>query len=205
MNVKEFNQQMKERGDYAQTNLYSVQITKPAGVAFYHGTEKSITTNDLAYRAKSVTLPGKSLGTIEARRFGPVFKVANDLIVDTVAISFVCSPNHLEHRFFEGWISAIMGRVKETDRQKYTLSYYDTYVGAVDIIPLNRQGQEDTVHVTLEEAYPTNVGPIEFAWGESSEVASFNVTFSFRDYVWSGKTEDTWLKAGNSKLLQDAT
>ena len=200
MNIKEFNQQMKERGDYARTNLYSVQITKPAGMAFYHGTEKAITTNDLAYRAKSVSLPGKSLGTIEARRFGPVFKVANDLIVDTVAISFVCSPSHLEHRFFEGWISAIMGRVKEKDpskpkRQLYTLSYYDTYIGQMDIIPLGRNGKEDTVHVSLLEAYPTNVGPIEFAWGEGSEVASFNVTFSFRDYVWTGKTEDSWLKA----------
>lgn len=180
-------------GDYARTNMYSVQISKPPAMVFYNGSDKVVTTEDLAYRAKSVSLPGKSLGTIEARRFGPVFKVANDLIVDTVAISFVCSPSHLEHRFFEGWISAIMGRVPDAGRQDYTLSYYETYIGSVDIIPLDRKGKEDGVHVTLLEAYPTNVGPIALAWGESSEIATFDVTFSFRDYVWTGKGEDAWI------------
>ena len=198
MNIREFNKQMVN-GEYARTNLYSVQISMPPGIEFYHRTE-DVTTEDLAYRAKSVSLPGKSLGTIEARRFGPVFKVANDLIVDTVAISFVCSPSHLEHRFFEGWISAIMGRDAqwvEKKRQIYTLSYYDSYVGSVDIIPLKRGFtiEEDTAHVTLLEAYPTNVGPIAFAWGESSEVASFDVTFSFRDYIWTAKGEDNWLNS----------
>ena len=191
MNIKEFNQQMKQ-GDYARSNMYSVQISKPIGLEFYHGTEKHITTKDLSYRAKSVSLPGKSVGTIEARRFGPVFKVANDLIVDTVAMSFICSPSHLEHRFFEGWISAIIGRTPDVLRQIYTLSYYESYIGSVDIIPLDRNGKEDSAHVTLLEAYPTNVGPIALAWGESSEIATFDVTFSFRDYVWTGKGEEPW-------------
>ena len=150
----------------------------------------------LSYMAKTVTLPGKSLGTIDAKRFGPIYKVANDLIIDTVSMTFNCSADYKEHKFFEGWIAGIMGAVQTGTgstvggiRQLYTLSYYYDYVGQVNIIPLDRQGGA-AAQVTLMEAYPTNVGPIEFAWGDTGEIANFTVTWSFKD--WNYTDTDGW-------------
>tara|TARA_B110000881_G_C18483463_1_gene467833 strand:+ start:376 stop:1008 length:633 start_codon:yes stop_codon:yes gene_type:complete len=200
MEIKDFNNQML-LGDYARTNLFTVQIYAPAKLGkFYNGGDEA-STQSLAYRVKNVSLPGKTLGTIEARRFGPVFKVANDLIVDTVAMTVICSTDYREHRFFEGWIAAALGRGMDETRQIYTLSYYESYVSSVDIIPLEKEISKETgsiaekaAHVTLIEAYPTNVGPIEMAWGDASEIATFTVTFSFRDFIWTGKGEKPWVQ-----------
>ncbi len=193
MNVSEFNHHIKS-GDLARNNLYSIEIFMPRGHKaafgeFYTGAD-DVGTQFLSYMAKTVTIPGKSIGTIEAKRFGPVYKVANDMIVDTVSMTFMCSGDYKEHQFFEGWISGIMGAVKpgtgnksgpSPNRQLYTLSYYNDYIGAVNIIPLDRQGGA-AANITLLEAYPTNVGPIEMAWGDAGEVANFTVTWSFRDW-----------------------
>jgi len=204
MEVSAFNKVIGSTGDFARNNLYSIEVYMPRGHdgmgmtggngyfgKFYTGAdEEKGGAQFLSYKAKQVSVPGKSLGTIDVKRFGPVFKVANDLIVDTVSMTFMCGESYAEHRFFDGWLSGIMGQVKHgtgvskggtSHRQIYTLSYYHDYVSEVRIIPLDRQGGA-IANIVLIEAYPTNVGPMEFTWGETGEVQQFTVTFSYRDW-----------------------
>ena len=126
-------------------------------------------TKFLSYKAKQVSIPGKTLGTIDAKRFGPIFKVANDLIIDTTTMTFMCGEDYAEHRFFDGWISSVIGQVKHgtgvsdlspkvDHRQVYTLSYYNDYVGMVRIIPLDRQGGA-IANVVLIENQPVLRNP----------------------------------------------
>ena len=201
MRVTDFNKIVSgESADLARNNLYSIEVYMPRGHGgefgnFYTRGDEFGIKEKLSYMAKSVTLPGKAVGTIPAKRFGPVYKVANDLIVDTVSMTFMCSADYQEHKFFDGWISGIMGQIHNPQtRQVYTLSYYYDYVGQVNIIPLDRRGTA-AAQVTLMDAYPTNVGPIEFAWGDAGEVATFTVEWSFYDWNhtqpagWSADTD----------------
>ncbi len=187
MRVSEFNNIVSGKdGDLARNNLYSIEVYMPRGHGgefgnFYTRGDEAGIKEKLSYMAKSVTLPSKALGTIPAKRFGPVYKVANDLTIDTASMTFMCSEDYREHLFFDGWISGIMGQIHNPkDRQVYTLSYYYDYVGTVNIIPLDRQGGA-AAQVTLMEAYPTDIGAIEFAWG-AGDVATFTVTWSFKDW-----------------------
>ena len=188
MRVSDFNKIVSgEPAELARNNLYSIEVYMPQGHGgefgnFYTRGDEAGIKEKLSYMAKSVTLPSKALGTIPAKRFGPVYKVANDLTIDTASMTFMCSEDYREHLFFDGWISGIMGQIHNPkDRQVYTLSYYYDYVGQVNIIPLDRQGGA-VADIVLMEAYPTNVGPIEFAWGTAGEVANFQVTWSFKDW-----------------------
>jgi len=208
MQISDFNLllQAGRETDFQRPNLYSIEIGLPApgsatnGTGFFgkfYNMGDEGDTKGLSYMAKSVSVPGKSIGTIDAKRFGPVFKVANDMIVDTVSMTFMLSEDWREHKFFDGWVSGIMGHVKEgtgttvgKNRQLYTLSYYEEYVSSVSIIPLDRQGGA-VATIYLHEAYPTNVGPVEMAWGEAGEIATFNVTWSFRDW-FHVKPEGWW-------------
>jgi len=212
MRVSDFNKIVQGNDqDLARNNLYSIEVFMPRGHGgefgnFYTSGDKAGIKETLSYMAKTVTLPGKSIGTIDAKRFGPVYKVANDLIVDTVSMTFMSSADYKEHKFFDGWISGIMGQIKNPkSRQVYTLSYYYDYVGQVNIIPLDRQGGA-AAQITLMEAYPTNVGPIEFAWGDAGEVATFTVTWSFKDWNhtqtsgWSADTD----KSDDDFMMQES-
>jgi hypothetical protein len=204
MLISEFNEVIGAE-DLARNNLYSVEIYMPRGHKtmgtsgsggylgeFYTGADKEKGgTAFLSYKSKQVSLPGKSVGTIDGKRFGPIFKIANDLIVDTTTMIFMCGEDYAEHRFFDGWISAIVGQVKHATgtsigspkkhRQVYTLSYYYDYVGEVRIIPLDRQGGA-IANIVLMEAYPTTVGPIEYSWSSEGEIAQFTVTWAYKDW-----------------------
>ena len=223
MNVDEFNNVLGKESDLARNNLYSIEIYMPQGHKgmgatggstylgkFYNGADfEKGGTKFLSYKAKQVSIPGKTIGTIDAKRFGPIFKVANDLIIDTTTMTFMCGEDYAEHRFFDGWLSAIVGQVKhgtgnslgspKKHRQIYTLSYYLDYVGEVRIIPLDRQGGA-IANVVLIEAYPTNIGPIEYIWGESTEIATFTVTWAYKDWNHTDPGEGWW--ADSSEVAQ---
>ena len=202
MRVSEFNNIVGGTGDLARNNLYSIEIFPPAGAGnktrfgnFYTDPTLHGRTRSLSFMAKTVTLPGKSIGTIDAKRFGPIYKVANDLIFDTVSMTFMCSADYIEHKYFDGWLSGIMGYIEPGtgassggNRQLYTLSYYDDYIGQVNIIPLDRQGA-GAAQIALMQAYPQNVGPIEFAWSNAGEIANFTVTWAFKDWMHIGVDE----------------
>ena len=204
MQVSDFNVVMTG-DDFQRVNLFSVEIGMPNGQAvapppsaksnfgnFYNGADQGHIQKGLSYMAKSVSVPGKSIGTIDAKRFGPVYKVANDLIVDTVSMTFMLSEDWREHAFFDGWVSGIMGQVKKGtgstvmntggQRQLYTLSYYEDYVSTVKIIPLDRQGGRSST-ISLFEAWPSAIGPVEMSWGGEAEIATFNVTWAFKDWI----------------------
>ena len=196
MRISDFNKIVQGNDmDLARDNLYSIEVYMPRGHGgrfgkFYTGGDEAGIKEKLSYMAKSVTLPSKALGTIPAKRFGPVYKVANDLTIDTASMTFMCSEDYREHLFFDGWISGIMGQIDNPKtRQVYTLSYYNDYVGTVNIIPLDKQGGA-AAQVTLKEAYPTGVGPIEFKWGAAGQVATFTVTWSF--YDWNHTQTSGW-------------
>jgi hypothetical protein len=204
MNISELNEVIGGE-DFARNNMYSIEIYMPRGHKgmgtsggkgylgeFYTGADmEKGGAKFLSYKSKQVSLPGKSVGTIDGKRFGPVFKVANDLILDTTSMIFMCGEDYAEHRFFDGWLSAIIGQVKhgtghsqsspKKHRQVYTLSYYEDYVGQVNIIPLDRQGGA-IANVVLMEAYPSTVGPIEYTWGSEGEIAQFTVTWTYKDW-----------------------
>ena len=217
MQVSDFNQVIGGE-DFARNNMYSIEIYMPRGHdgmgmtdnkepgllgKFYTGAdEEKGGAKFLSYKAKQVSIPGKTLGTIDAKRFGPIFKVANDLIVDTTTMTFMCGEDYAEHRFFDGWISSVIGQVKHgtgvsdnspkiDHRQVYTLSYYHDYVGMVRIIPLDRQGGA-IANVVLIEAFPTNVGPIEYIWGSEGEIAQFTVTWTYRDWNHTDPEHGYW-------------
>ena len=206
MQVSDFNL-VVHGDDLAHNNLYSIEIGMPNGQGgeknyfggFYNEHDEAHLQKSLSYMAKNVTVPGKSIGTIDAKRFGPIYKVANDLIIDTISMTFMLSEDWREHKFFDGWISGIMGYVKPGtgastkntggNRQLYTLSYYSDYISTVNIIPLDRQGGRVPT-IQLRNAYPTNLGPVELAWGDAGEIATFNVTWSFQD--WNHVELDGW-------------
>jgi len=209
MQVSDFNSVMTG-DDFQRTNVYSVEIGMPNGHynnaasdgwfgKFYNNSDEGVVQKGLSYMAKNVSVPGKSIGTIDAKRFGPIYKVANDLIIDTITMTFMLSEDWREHLFFDGWISGIMGQVKEGtgtsvsntggNRQLYTLTYYDDYVSTVNIIPLDRQGGRAST-ISLYQAWPSAMGPVEMSWGGEAEIATFNVTWSFKD--WTHESTAGW-------------
>lgn len=198
MKVEDFNKQLKS-GDYARSNLYTMHFGHIASQKlFYREIARNLNIDDLSFMSKNVTLPAKSLGTLDVKRFGAAFKLANDVIVDTMTMTIICNSDMRERVFFENWMAFIGGRTlasKSTNssgggaEKIYRMAYYDDYVTSLFITMQNRR-KVNTYEVECFEAFPTNVGPVELAWGDSSETVSFTVTFAIRDWEATPTTDD---------------
>ena len=185
MNLINFVRGVKS-GDYARTNLFTVSFGEnvPKG---YTRLSRAFDHHDVSFTTKEVSLPGKQLGSETTKRFGTIFKVANDLIIDSVSMTIICNSDMRERIFFEGWLSSIAGRNQEgmldNDHAELgAMMYYNDYISEIIIKTLHRDGKA-AYAVKLMEAYPTAVSPIQLAWGDAGEVAQFQVTFAIRDWV----------------------
>lgn len=183
---------------YARNNLFSVELHTPHqnGVdKFYNGGSTGAAGpghHTLPLRIKTAQFPGKSLGTLDLKRFGPQFKIVNDVMFEPVTWTVMCSSDMREWQFFDGWMSFIHGTgvVSEVDKHKmWRPQYYDDYVGACTMRMLdksvNNEGDfNDTYGIAMFDVYPQSISAIEMSWGSEGQVAEFTVTMWYR--YWFG-------------------
>lgn len=93
---------------------------------------------------------------------------------EQTTLTFYLSENHYEYQFFEEW----MNRVYSNDNKR--LNYLDTYVEDIDIKQVDR-ANNTTYECTLIDAFPTNYSNIEYGYGLTDSVQTFNVLLSFYD------------------------
>lgn len=180
MDTGQFLKQLGPHNDYARNNLYDVKVYPPPNLGFYSGYEEA-DKEHLSMMIKAASIPAKSLGTLDTKRFGAIFKVANDVMVEGITLTVMCSKYNEEHKFFEGWMSAVYNYdVNDDAGPVYRMKYYNDYIGALTIQTYTRDAKNGPT-VWLNEVYPTNVGAIELQYGDG-DIATFTVTLSFRDW-----------------------
>jgi|LWDU01.1.fsa_nt_gi hypothetical protein len=206
-------------GDFARNNLYDIRFGFIKNQNdFYTKAGRDYDPGDLHFMARNATFPGKSLGTIDTKRFGAIFKVANDAIIDSVSMTIMCSEDMRERLFFEGWINSIYGSTSSNyiqglgnysenrkNREKvYRMKYYDDYTTSVYVSSLTRKDLQVGYEVEMFDAYPINIGPIDMSAGTDGEVATFTVTFTMRDWhAVAASTIKYWSQDGGESEGQD--
>lgn len=144
---------------------------------------KALKTNtDLVLRAEAAEVPGRSVTTSEYRDIGPVRKLGYGVIYPEINIRFVLSDNYEEKKYFDRWLDGIVGshRIDNSSSNRFSVGYYDDYVGRVEIINYDSSGLQ-VYKTTLIEAYPLIVSPVSLDWG-TSDIAKLNVSFAYRNY-----------------------
>lgn len=134
----------------------------------------SSVARDLIYRCESASLPAKTLQTIDRRTYGAIRKIAYAASYEEITLSFIVSSDMSERNFFSAWQSWIIDSGEGGD-----ISYYDDYVGQIQIATYDHKGNENLL-VTLVEAYPVSVNSVPLTWGDTNQYMKLDVTFAFR-------------------------
>ena len=158
-------------------------------------------------RVESCSLPGRSLEASDFSEYGQIRKMPfNVSDGGTVDFTFLCDSSFADRFLLEAWQSAIYsgktGNLTEDgseagesgedpDRNsQITLnesgtaaipyfSYYNDYVGEVDIVQLRFNG-ESALRYRLFEAYPIAYAPMELSAQTRDDVMRFTVTMAYR-------------------------
>ena len=140
-------------------------------------------SDELTFRAESVSLPGRNVATAEFMDVGPQRKIGYTALYPEVTISFILSERYDEKEYFEKWIDEIVGphRVQTNPGgSRFNAGYYDNYKGTIEIQNFTRTGQP-SYKTKLIEAFPLSTAAIQLDWS-SEEFSKLQVNFAYRYY-----------------------
>lgn len=186
--ITQFSSQLNKHG-LSKQNLFVVTISLPPKLS---SIENYISTRDLTFLCKQVTLPGfdvnspmiypQSLGVGERRAIG-----INDF--DVVPMVFMVDSNFNVLKFFHRWMQAVVNydtksgfnsQTPGTKQSVYQVGYKKDYVATItiDVYSGNSPFGGKYTYV-LKNAYPVNIGNILESWEDNGTIMSLNVGFSF--------------------------
>tara|TARA_R110000824_G_scaffold157167_1_gene330585 strand:+ start:241 stop:756 length:516 start_codon:yes stop_codon:yes gene_type:complete len=161
--INEFTEHM---GSMFKPSQYIVTINSPWG-----------TWEDAM--AESVTLPGRSIATMERRTgHGPQRDMPYErLYGGDLDMTFIFArgggESHREQ--LETWMHNIIGESNNV------LQQYDDYIGSMTIEIEHPQG-EGNFAIEVQEVYPKAISPVDLSWTMNDSYIRQSVSFGFREY-----------------------
>ena len=128
-----------------------------------------------------ITMPSREAVQKEIRHNGPTRKFVYNYTTPEVTATFYTDKFMRERTFFEIWQKAAFSNIT------HNINYYNDYVSPIDIMALgnyaSRQERDDVTYaVRLLDCYPKIISDVSFSH-ETNAVQTFEVTFSFRNWV----------------------
>ena len=129
----------------------------------------------------AISMPSREAVQKEIRHNGPTRKFVFNYTTPEITATFYTDKFMRERTFFEIWQKAAFSNLT------HNINYYNDYVSPVDIMALgnyaSRQERDDVTYaVRLLDCYPKTISDVSFSH-ETNAVQTFDVTFSFRNWV----------------------
>ena len=129
----------------------------------------------------AISMPSREAVQKEIRHNGPTRKFVYNYTTPEITATFYTDKFMRERTFFEIWQKAAFSNLT------HNINYYNDYVSPVDIMALgnyaSRQERDDVTYaVRLLDCYPKIISDVSFSH-ETNAIQTFEVTFSFRNWV----------------------
>lgn len=172
-NISQFLAELKKSG-IAKASHFDVDFTFPE--ILLPDTE---TPRTLKLRCDSAELPGRQIGTLDNRIYGPIYKTPHDSIYAEMTMSFIETADMSLRAFFELWMNQIF------DSDTNTIRYIDTFVSDIVVTQYDLSGDQETLNPMMSfrliRAYPIDVNQLSVAWNDD-ELHRLIITFFYERY-----------------------
>jgi len=139
----------------------------------------------LALQCESAELPGKMLQTMDAKIYGPTFKVPYQTQYTDTSLTFLCTNEFYERKLFEKWIDSIMP--SDTNNLRFPKGETSRYLTNIKVIQYDDFVQQ-IFAVELMDAYPIGFSSQPLSWSEDN-FHRLTVQFAYQKYrvLYNGK------------------
>ena len=158
----------------ARTNRYRVTIATPALMTGFMNSGRLITLF-----CESTSLPGQVVATTEQRIMGETREFPYSKMFDNITLSFYIDNNFEVKGFFDNWLNSV------SNTQNKITSYYKDYIAPtvlIEVLPMD--SEVSTYSITLHEAYPKGISPIQLS-ADSRDIAKIGVSLNYKYYTTS--------------------
>lgn len=158
-------------------NRYEVQILWPEGNReMDNGLERPGPSTNCW--ADSISLPGRSLATVERRTFGPQREMPYErLFSGDLEVTFVLQKGAYWRHKMEQWMDLVI----DPDTNKINPDR-STYLGELAIHMLD-DSNEPGYSIIVKEVFPKTISPVNLSYSQDNDYLRQTVSFSFRNYV----------------------
>jgi len=169
---------INEASNQEKENVISETAVGPAG---RHGTNVDM-AKEVALMCETVTMPARTFTTNPYRIAGAPYKYPVQVLYGDVQMTFIGDKFLRLRNFFEMWQQQVY------DNQTGMFNFYKEYTGNVDIFQLGSFDEANdrdmaTYGVRLREAFPAQIGEIQYESGAMNSYVKINVTFAYRDWL----------------------
>lgn len=224
--IDDFRSVMARKG-VARNNLYKLIITPPRGL---QGAARALNmpTNpgdveDITLYCDSITLPGVSLATVDARPYGygPSELKAHTPIFQPISATFIVDAKGYTLSFFRNWMRGIVNyttegkavwRAEVNGMKAFESAYKSEYETNMELYVVSGQVRSsnsnelnlDIVSKTvINRAFPMEIGAVQLSYGFNDQYLTLPVSFSYFDWYsesldQSGYQSSTQSQAGSS-------
>mgnify|MGYP001183067444 FL=1 len=211
--IGRFQAYVNEAEGFARKSKYYVIFDLPRGPLQDVGSDGMIKGGDFRKYAnqanlqrrvqafvQSVSMPDRTMKVKKVKHNGPARNIVYDYEMGDVNMTFLTDKYARERVMFEMWQKTSFSNMT------HNFSYYDEYVAPINILQLGsspavQERDEATYGVRLWEAYPTKVGELSYA-AETSEVQTFEVTFTYRYWLNFALDQQNKFHIGQSEFAQ---
>lgn len=168
--LEQFKQKVK---DIARPTRFRVEVFPPQIVKY-----ADMDLSDLTFFAKNASIPERSLGEHEIKKYGMTYKVAGDMVFNDLNVTFYNDYDWNCRTFFEYWIDTI-SRATSNERAEPSQYLFDSR------LRVSQLGRNNDVLATYEfhDIYPKTVGEIELTAEGLDQLEDFQVTFGYTYWV----------------------
>ena len=167
-NVRDFISHIKKTG-IAKSNRYDVVLSVPNSI---RSKVDSTEPTSINLSAQSANIPGYNVAIQEAIHQNSTRKVIYDKSEGEFDVTFLCTGDHAEKKFFDKWKKSIF-------LSDHTIEYYDNYISDA-VVTLLDENDKVVYSVNITECYPATVGAVAVDRTARDAVLTFNVVFNFR-------------------------
>jgi hypothetical protein len=168
--INEFIAIVKNEG-LARTNRFVVYITPPARLVGVANNTK------LRFLCESASIPGMNFLSNPVMTYGEQREVIYNRSFEPVNLEFMLDQDMEIKRFFDSWQNLII------NPRTRMLSYYENYIGTVEIYQLDNSGKESSRYIVrLNEAFPKSVAPISYSYG-NKDITKLSVAIEYKFWV----------------------
>lgn len=161
MNITEFIGNIRKH-PLLIPNRYKVHVTGPL-----------IAPTNLTLNVTSLSIPNRSVATMDRYIKGPSTKVPYVEIFDDLTITFRLSADMVERAFFDQWIDFMGG-------QFYSAAYFDDIKGKI-IIEVYHLNDQKMRTYEFFDVFPLSVSETSMS-EDSEEIATSTVQFAYHHY-----------------------
>lgn len=207
-NIDNLKSTISKKGGLARSNRFQVIFTPPQvsllntdatsliGGLLSGGGLKNVINDprDISLLCESVSLPGRSISTIDYMAEKQSIKMPYTYIDTPVQMTFMITNDYYMRTVFENWYSSIF------NTERYKVGYKKDYSTDIVIQQLNSKNIP-VFGVKLEKAFPIEMTALELSNATENDYLRMTVTFAYDKYIEENAVSST-LSAVSSVLGQ---